>query len=62
MTIDSDIDGERCDDETQSVLHGMTHGNDSHNFLHFSNLNIYLGAESKINSLCVFQSPRIDNL
>ena len=39
-----------------------THENDSHNFLHFSNLNISLSAESKINSLCVFQSPRIGNL
>jgi hypothetical protein len=26
MTIDSDIDGERCDDETQSVLHGIVRG------------------------------------
>jgi hypothetical protein len=40
----------------------MTYENDSHNFLHLSNLNISLGAESKINSLCVFQSPRIGNL
>ena len=39
-----------------------TYENDSYNFLHFSNLNIFLGAESKINSLCVFQSPRIGNL
>ncbi len=28
---------------------------------YFSNLNMSLGAESKINSLCVFQSPRIGN-
>jgi hypothetical protein len=41
---------------------GSTYENDSHKFLHFSNLNISLGAESKINSLCVFQSPRIGNL
>jgi len=34
----------------------MAQGNDSHNFLHFSDLNISLGVESKINSLCVFQS------
>jgi hypothetical protein len=40
----------------------MTDENDSHNFLHFSNLNISLGAEFKINSLCVFQSSRIGNL
>jgi hypothetical protein len=40
----------------------LTYENDSHNFLHFSNLNISLGAESKINSLCVFQSSRIGNL
>ena len=39
-----------------------TYENDSHNFLHFSNLNISLGAESKINSLCVVQSSRIGNL
>jgi endonuclease YncB( thermonuclease family) len=39
-----------------------TYENDSHNFLHFSNLNISLGAESKINLLCVVQSSRIGNL
>jgi len=39
-----------------------TYENDSYNFLHFSHLNISLGSESKINSLCVFQSPRIGNL
>jgi len=26
MTIDSDIGGERCDDETKSVLHGIVRG------------------------------------
>ncbi len=37
----------------------LTNGSDSHNFLHFSSLNISLGAESKINLLYVLQSPRI---
>jgi hypothetical protein len=44
------------------LLSMTTYENDSYNFLHFSNLNISLGAESKINSLCVFQSSRIGNL
>jgi hypothetical protein len=46
----------------RAIKQKCTHENDSHNFLHFSNLNISPGAESKINSLCVFQSPRIGNL
>jgi hypothetical protein len=45
-----------------TVKPDSTYENDSYNFLHFFNLNISLGAESKINSLCVFQSPRIGNL
>jgi hypothetical protein len=45
--------------KTNKVLPYRNQDGDPEPEQHFSNLNKSLGAESKINSLCVFQSPRI---